>query len=143
MNVEGILKGKGSNVLGLNENDTIESAVTILAEKKIGATVVLDNAGKLVGILSERDIVREIGNQGASVLNKSIGDIMTKDVQTCSPSDAVAKIMAQMTEGRFRHLPVMDNGNMVGIISIGDVVKNRINELEFEANAMRDYITTG
>ncbi|MDX1738617.1 MAG: CBS domain-containing protein, partial [Alphaproteobacteria bacterium] len=134
MNVEGILKNKGSDVFCLKTGDTVAQAANDLATKKIGATVVLDETGKLAGILSERDIVRELGISGVGVMDKTVADIMTKDVQTCSPSDPISKIMAQMSEGRFRHLPVMDGEKMVGIISIGDVVKNRINELEFEAN---------
>lgn len=143
MNVAGILKGKGSDVLGLNATDSVETAVKILSDKKIGATIVKDASGAMVGILSERDVVRELGAKGSAILQKTVADIMTSDVQTCSPKDPVAKIMAQMSEGRFRHLPVIDNGDLVGIVSIGDVVKNRITELENEANAMRDYITNG
>ena len=143
MNVAGILKTKGDAVLCLKAGDKVSEAVAMLGGKKIGATVVLDEAGGLIGILSERDVVRGLAEKGVGVLESSVSDLMTSNVQTCRLSDMVSKIMAQMSEGRFRHLPVMEDGKLAGIISIGDVVKNRINELENEANAMRDYITAG
>ncbi len=143
MNVAGILRNKGNGILSLKVGDSVEIAVKMLAEKKIGATVVLSDTGGLCGILSERDVVRGLNNSGALVLSKPVSELMTKNVQTCVPSDSISKIMAQMSEGRFRHLPVMEEDKLVGIISIGDVVKDRIRELESEANAMREYITTG
>jgi len=143
MRVASLLSSKGSDIISLRDNQTISDAVSLLCERKIGAAVVLDEGGKLAGILSERDIIRGLGLSGADVSGKLVSHLMTSSVECCAPDDTVESIMQRMTMGRFRHMPVMEDGNLVGIISIGDVVKNRISDLEYEANAMRDYIAGG
>ena len=143
MNVLSLLNTKGHGIISLKSTDTITDAVSLLCGEKIGAVVVLDDAGALKGILSERDIMHGIGKSGASVLNKTVGDLMTASVETCSQDDSIGSIMRRMTEGRFRHVPVMDDGKLIGMVSIGDLVKHRMKELENEANAMRDYIAGG
>ena len=143
MTVASILRTKGADVLCIAPDDTISAAAELLAEKKIGAVVVTDPAGGLAGILSERDIVRGLAARGPSVLTQCVKDLMTAEVTTCTRSDGINDVMIRMTQGRFRHMPVIEGQKLVGVISIGDVVKNRIAELEHEASAMRDYIMTG
>lgn len=143
MRVASLLSSKGSDIVSLRDDQTIGDAVTLLCERKIGATIVLDSAGKLAGILSERDIIRGLGVSGGDISDKSVSSLMTSSVECCAPDDTVDSIMQRMTMGRFRHMPVMEDGSLIGIISIGDVVKNRINDLENEASAMRDYIAGG
>jgi CBS domain-containing protein len=116
-------------------------AVKLLGEKKIGAVLVM-NQSRLEGILSERDIVRVIGDRGAAALEEPVSQVMTRKVVTCKETDTVAELMEMMTEGKFRHLPVTDNGKVVGLISIGDIVKRRVQEYESEQEALRDYIKT-
>ena len=143
MRVASLLKTKGSDIVSLRDDQTIGEAVALLCERKIGATVVLDSNGKMAGILSERDIIRGLGVSGGDIGDKPVSSLMTSSVECCAPDDTIDSIMQRMTMGRFRHMPVMQDGNMVGIISIGDVVKNRISDLEHEASAMRDYIAGG
>ena len=136
------LKGAGaSNIITIVSTATVEDAAKLLAEKRIGAIVVSDDGKKPVGILSERDIVRELGKQGASVLAGPISGLMTRKVSTCSTGDDAHTVLERMTEGRFRHLPVVDaDGNMLGIVSIGDAVSARLKELNAEKDALTGMI---
>jgi len=142
MTVATILNQKGRKVLTAGQDDTIESVAGLLAEKRIGAVVIADSDRHVIGIISERDVVRAIAQSGASALENKVGNFMTRDVITCHEDDTIATLMERMTSGKFRHLPVVQDGILSGIISIGDVVKQRIAEAEFEAQAMRDYIAT-
>jgi CBS domain-containing protein len=142
MTVSTILAGKGREVATIEPNATLADAVRLLAEKRIGATVVLGADRRVVGILSERDIVRVLAERGAAVLNEPVSQTMTRKVSTCNENETVVQIMERMTDGKFRHVPVVDQGQLVGIISIGDVVKHRLHEMERESAAMRDYILT-
>lgn len=141
MNVKHILERKGSAVTTITTNATIGEAARTLTEARIGAVVVSDDGTTINGILSERDIVRVIGTDGPSVLNRPVTAAMTANVITCKPDDRINVLMGMMTQRRIRHLPVTENGKMTGLISIGDVVKERIDEIESDAAAMRDYIT--
>jgi len=143
MNVASILKHKGRDCATIKQDQAVSEAVKILAEKRIGALVVIDDAGEIAGILSERDIVANLANGPAEMLGGPVSRIMTKDVFTCTPSDTTDRLMAQMTESRIRHLPVKEDGKLAGIISIGDIVKWRIAEVESRAEALREYIATG
>lgn len=142
MTVRAILDTKGHQVESIQPGATLATAVTILGEKRIGAVLVLNVAGHIEGILSERDIVRVLSERGAAVLEEPVSNVMTKRVVSCRPSDTVSGIMEMMTLGKFRHLPVVDEGRLVGLISIGDVVKWRVREYELEQEALRDYIKT-
>lgn len=142
MTVKAILDEKGRELFTLSPDDTIEKAAATLAKHKIGALVVTTENGKIAGILSERDIVRVLADQGASVLKHSVSEVMTKKVKVCKPQHTVHDVMEIMTSGRFRHLPVEVDGVLAGIISIGDVVKRRIEEVEREAEEIRSYIST-
>ena len=142
MTVKAILSRKGSDVVTADPNATLAEAVRILAARRIGAVVVTGADRRIVGILSERDVVRVLGDKGPSALDLPIADVMTRKVTTCSMRDTVAELMERMTEGKFRHVPVVDDGRLAGIVSIGDVVKWRVHEIEDESAAMRDYIRT-
>jgi CBS domain-containing protein len=142
MIVKSILSAKGSDVSTIAPTASLAEAIRILAEHKIGALVVTGAGGRITGIISERDIVRAIAQHGGKALQLPLTDVMTRKVVTCAPTDTVATLMELMTAGKFRHLPVSDEGRLAGIVSIGDVVKNRLTELEFEKDAMRDYIQT-
>lgn len=142
MIVKSILSAKGRDVATIAPTATLAEATKILAERKIGALVVTGAGGRIVGIVSERDMVRAFAQYGVSAFQRPLTDVMTRKVVTCSLSDTVSMLMERMTAGKFRHLPVTDNDDLVGIISIGDVVKYRLTELEFEKDAMRDYIQT-
>ena len=141
MTVRSILNNKGHQIVSVEPDAKVGVAVKLLAEKKIGAVLVM-NQSRLDGILSERDIVRVLGERGASALEEPIASVMTRKVVTCKESDTVAELMEMMTDGKFRHLPVVDNGKVVGLISIGDIVKRRVQEYEAEQAALRDYIKT-
>jgi CBS domain-containing protein len=141
MTVRAILDAKGRQVVSIGADARLSSAVKTLSERRIGALLVMAG-GKIEGILSERDIVRELGERGPQVLDEPVRTVMTAKVMTCRRSDTVAWLMEQMTEGKFRHLPVVEDGQVVGLISIGDVVKHRVMEYETEQEAMRDYIAT-
>ncbi|OAF06024.1 inosine-5-monophosphate dehydrogenase [Bradyrhizobium centrolobii] len=141
MTVRSILNTKGHQIMSVEPDVKLSAAVRLLGEKKIGAVLVM-NQGRLEGILSERDIVRVLGERGAGVLEESVSQVMTSKVVTCKETDTVAELMETMTTGKFRHLPVTDNGKVVGIISIGDIVKRRVQEYENEQEALRDYIKT-
>jgi CBS domain-containing protein len=137
-----ILEMKGRNVVTIGARATIGEAVAELAGRKIGAIVVVEGIDRIVGIISERDVVRAVAQKGAAVLSESVGSIMTREVMTCSDQETINEVMTRMTRGRFRHLPVAKQGRLTGIISIGDVVKARIEEVEREAEEMRAYIAT-
>ena len=141
MTVRAILDTKGHNVQSVEPQAKLSSAIKILGERKIGAVLVM-SAGGIEGILSERDIVRVLGERGAAVLDEPISAVMTKKVISCKQSDTVGAIMEMMTDGKFRHLPVVDGEKVVGLISIGDIVKWRVREYEAEQEALRDYIKT-
>ena len=143
MFVSQILSVKGRKVVSVNRDATLAEAVDILMRNNIGAVLVLDEDGMPEGILSERDIVRDLALHGSSVLTRHVSDVMTPNVVTCSVGDSVNDLMSTMTAKRIRHLPVVDRGRLCGVISIGDVVKYRLEEVESEANAMREYIATG
>ena len=140
MNVEAILRAKGRHVATVRTDAPVATVVRDLANKGIGALVVSDDGRTVDGIISERDIVQALAAHGASILGMKVGDIMTRKVITCTPEDQVADLMARMTERRFRHLPVIQDGRLSGIVSIGDLVKNRIDEVEYEATELRNFI---
>jgi CBS domain-containing protein len=123
-------------------NATLTSVVALLAERRIGAALVLGVDRRIAGIVSERDIVRALGERGTAALDDPVSRIMTRRVSTCTEGETISAIMERMTEGKFRHVPVVDQGRVVGIISIGDVVKHRLHEMECDSAAMRDYILT-
>lgn len=139
MNVATILKAKGSEVETVGPDMTLGEAARLLSAKRIGAVLVMEGL-HLLGILSERDIVKTIGVSGADALDRRVREIMTSRIVTCGLNDSVDELMDMMTEGRFRHLPVVENDRLVGIISIGDVVKHRIAETVMETEALRLYI---
>ena len=140
MNVHTILRGKGKSVVTIHPDATIERAVAVLRLRGIGALVVSDDGEKVAGILSERDIVDAIGQYGSELLSVSVSEVMTCPVVTCEPDDSVAELMAEMTNRRIRHFPVIEDGRLVGIVSIGDLVKSRLDEIEYEAHSMRSFI---
>ena len=142
MTVKAILNEKGRAVLTAAPDETLGDAVNVLAEHKVGALVVTNGDGRIVGILSERDVVRAIAKDGPGVLGQPLKSIMTAKVRVCNEHNTVNDVMAIMTEGRFRHLPVEKDGRLDGIISIGDVVKRRIEDVEREAEEIRTYIAT-
>jgi len=140
MNVETILKAKGSNVVTVAPSDTVKHALSVLEAHEIGAVVVSADRARVEGILSERDIVRVLGERGASVLDEPVSEVMTRKVVSCRQRDTVSAIMEMMTDGKFRHLPVLEGDRVVGLISIGDIVKWRVQEYENEQEALRQYI---
>lgn len=143
MNVASILKVKGKSVATAPAEDTVEIVAQKLASRKIGAIVIVGDGGHVSGIISERDIIRVIAEHGAAALHQPVSEVMTKNVMTCNEASTIDQMMAIMTQGRFRHVPVITDGSLVGIISIGDVVKHHIAEVEMEVTAMRDYLATG
>lgn len=143
MNVATILSEKGRKVTTTHRQSTLLDVAKLLNENKIGCILIIDEDEAVIGIVSERDIVRRIAAAGASVLNNPIETCMTTNVISCQESDTIDQIMSEMTKRRFRHMPVVEDKRLVGIISIGDVVKLRIAEAEMEADAMRQYIATG
>lgn len=142
MTVKAILQQKGHDVFTLGPNDKLSEAVRMLAEHRVGALVITNGDGKIVGILSERDIVRIIAKQGPEALEEAVRTGMTAKVKICNEHHTVHEVMEIMTRGRFRHLPVERDGKLDGIISIGDVVKRRIEDVEREAEEIRTYIAT-
>lgn len=143
MSVASLLSKKPSTIVTITADMSIKDASDLLYEHRIGAVVVIEEEDRVVGILSERDIVRGLSSRGASVMTQQVSDLMTAPVETCTRSETADDVMRRMSEGRFRHMPVVEGTKLVGVISIGDVVKNRIATLEHEADAMRDYIMTG
>jgi CBS domain-containing protein len=142
MIVKTILSAKGSDVISIDPTATLETAVRTLAERRIGALLVLGPDRRVVGILSERDIVRVLAEQGEGALKQPLSQVMTRKVVTCSSSDTIGVIMERMTAGKFRHVPVVEQDQVIGVVSIGDVVKYRLQEMEHESAALRDYIQT-
>src|SRR5712671_4279333 len=142
MNVKTILSLKGSHVTTIEPHATLEAAVAILAKHRIGAVVVLGADQRVIGILSERDIVRALAELGASALATPLSQVMTRKVVTCSEAETVGDIMERMTTGKFRHVPVVEQDQLIGIVSIGDVVKHRLWQMQQECAALRDYIQT-
>jgi len=144
MNVKRILAAKhlGGDVICIEPTADLNSAANLLAKHGIGAVLICGAGGRLSGILSERDIVRAVSESGADALRLPVAQVMTRNVAICSEEDTVAELMERMTEGKFRHLPVLRDGKLVGLVSIGDVVKERLGEIERESEAMRDYIRT-
>jgi CBS domain-containing protein len=142
MTVSIVLAGKGRDVVTIEPNVTLAAAVELLAEKRIGAVVIIGADRRIVGILSERDIVRALAEQGRKALDEPVSAAMTRKVSTCHERETISSIMERMTLGKFRHVPVVDQGRLAGIISIGDVVKHRLSEVERDSAALRDYILT-
>ncbi|MEA2976567.1 MAG: hypothetical protein QOF19_2087 [Alphaproteobacteria bacterium] len=142
MTVKAIIDAKGGDVVTIEPTANLATAAKLLAQRRIGALVVLGADQRIVGILSERDIVRMISERGAAAFDDQVGQVMTRKVATCTYDETIHSIMERMTAGKFRHVPVIELGRLAGIISIGDVVKNRIQEMEQESAAMRDYIQT-
>jgi CBS domain-containing protein len=142
MTVNDILSQKGNQVLTIEPTATLAAAVQMLAQRRIGALVVTGADDRIVGIISERDIVRMLGENGTAVLGAPLAEAMTRKVVTCARNETIAEIMERMTGGKFRHVPVVEHGRLVGIVSIGDVVKARLGELEYEQDALREYIRT-
>ena len=142
MQVRHILQDKGRAIVGISDGATLADAARVLAQHRIGAVIVQAAGGGLAGILSERDVVRAIAEDGPLALERSVGAYMTRSVVTCVEIDTIDGLMEVMTQGRFRHVPVLDeNQRLAGLISIGDVVKSRIAETVREANSLRDYIS--
>ncbi len=143
MNVATILKDKGRGVVTASADATLEEIAGKLAAKRIGAIVVVGAHGRVDGIVSERDIIKAIAERGQGCLREPVSQSMTRTVQTCDTADTLDELMAKMAAGRFRHLPVIEHGALVGIVSIGDAVKHHIAEVEMEASALKGYIVAG
>ena len=142
MNVEHILSEKGREVVTIGPDLTLKEAARILSDKRIGALVVSDSAHPVLGILSERDIVRAVAASGPAALDEPVSRYMTQKVVTCTSRSAINDLMETMTTGKFRHVPIVENGKLIGIVSIGDIVKFRVAEIESESRALREYIAT-
>ncbi|MGC2412074.1 MAG: CBS domain-containing protein [Stellaceae bacterium] len=140
MNVETILRNKGNWVATIGPDAAVAEAVDILNRERIGAIVVCEDGRGVDGILSERDIVIALAEHGEDLLSRPVGEVMNRNVITCDPSDTVRAVMEEMTNQRIRHFPVVADGRLCGIVSIGDLVKNRLDEVEFEASSMRLFI---
>ncbi len=141
MLVRQILSSKPtSGIVTISPNAAVADAAELLAAKRIGALVVSNTGSDIAGIVSERDIVREVGVRGGACLKDPVSSLMTDKVVSCTPADTILSVLEKMTDGRFRHMPVMDDGEMVGVISIGDAVKARIDEVEHENSALTDMI---
>ena len=142
MNVKAILAAKGGEIVCIEPTADLAAATQLLSANRIGAVLIKGAGGHIAGILSERDIVRALSQHGSAALSLPIGQVMTREVTTCTEEDNIATIMERMTDGKFRHMPVVSKGKLVGLISIGDVVKQRVEEIERESDALRDYIRT-
>ena len=142
MNVEHILSEKGHEVLTIAPQTPLKEAARILSERRIGALVVSDSGSPVLGILSERDIVRALAAGGGAALDDPVSRYMTAKVVTCTRHSPINDLMETMTNGKFRHVPIVENGQLVGIVSIGDIVKFRVAEIEGESRALREYIAT-
>ena len=142
MKVDQILRAKGVEVFSVQTTDSIDKAISVLSDKNIGVVIVKDSSGKISGILSERDIVRHLGVRGAAALTMNVSECMTPDPITCGLETTVDELMGLMTAKRIRHLPVVNDDTVVGVISIGDVVKRKIGEAEQEAEALKEYIAS-
>jgi CBS domain-containing protein len=141
MTVRRILRVKGGQIISVAPDATVLEALNVLKQHRIGAVLVMEGKDAIAGVLSERDIVRALPDRGAGLLHMKVSELMTRAVITCAPSDSLDQVMALMTEKRIRHLPVVENKRLLGVISIGDVVKERIAATEHEAEAMKSYIT--
>ena len=142
MTVNDILLHKGNHVVTIEPTATLAAAVRMLAQHRIGALLATGADHRIVGIISERDVVRVLDEKGPAALSAAVAEVMTRRVVTCDRSETIAEIMERITSGRFRHVPVIEHGRLAGIVSIGDVVKARLSELEQEQNALREYIRT-
>jgi CBS domain-containing protein len=142
MTVSTVLAEKGRDIVTIEPGASLADAAKLLAERRIGAVLVLGADRRLVGVISERDIVWALAARGPNALDEPVSQSMTRKVETCNERETIGSIMERMTEGKFRHVPVVDQGRIVGIVSIGDVVKHRLREMERESAAMRDYILT-
>lgn len=142
MLVNAIIGSKGANIISITGERPLIECAQVLREHRIGAVLVMDG-GTLTGVLSERDIIRGLANEGADILNQPASTLMTKEVITCSPDVDLLSALELMTNNRIRHLPVVDGGDLLGVISIGDLVKGRIQESELEAEALKGYIASG
>ena len=140
MSISTILRGKKSGIFSVEPTDTISRVASVLAEKRVGALLVLDRARQLLGIVSERDVMRCLAAEGARTLEMTAAQIMTRVVHTVGPDTTVETAMEMMTNGRVRHLPVVDGGSLVGMISIGDLVKERLDQQAHEVDTLRDYV---
>lgn len=143
MLVETILNEKGRDVATVRPDLTLHKLAQLLTDRRIGAAVVTDAQGRMVGIVSERDLMRAVAREGERALGLPVSEVMTREVRTCRPEDTVEHLMGMMTSGRMRHLPVVVDGKLEGIVSVGDIVKSRIQESELEARALRDYVMAG
>ncbi len=143
MSVGEILKAKGTEVQTIGSDATVADAIERLRDESIGALVVSSDGNSVEGVFSERDVITGLAEHREALLNMKVGDLMTTSVATCSPEDGVEKVMLEMTELRARHFPVLDAGRLVGIVSIGDVVKNRLDEVQLEKNVLRDTYIAG
>jgi CBS domain-containing protein len=143
MNISQILKAKGRAVATARPGATLSEIISRLAQKKIGAIVIVGGAGEVVGIVSERDVIRQLGERGEAALKEPVSQAMTTSVISCQETSTLEEMMELMTQGRFRHVPVIEDGALVGIVSIGDIVKHHVAEVEMEVTAMRDYFATG
>jgi CBS domain-containing protein len=142
MNVKTILAAKGGDIVGIEPNADLATAAELLSKHRIGAVVIRGAGGRLAGILSERDIVRALAEHGSNALSIQVAKVMTRNVTTCGEEDTIASLMEVMTAGKFRHVPVVSGNELVGLVSIGDVVKQRVGEIEKESEQLRDYIRT-
>ena len=138
MKVTEILRSKGADVVTIWPGESLRSAVERMAKRSVGALVVIDDEGKVVGMLAEREVILALAVSAERALTDSVADVMSRRIITCGPDDRLADLMAVMTEHRVRHLPVVDQGRLVGLVSIGDLVKARLGELQFESNVLRD-----
>lgn len=143
MTVERIMSAKGRDVVTVHPDRTLCDAARLLTERRIGAVVVSEDGARVSGILSERDIVRAVAKSGSAVLDEAVSGYMTANVITCTGQAGMTDLMELMTERRIRHVPVVEGGTLRGMVSIGDVVKHRVAEIEAESQAMREYITAG
>lgn len=141
MQVAKILENKGSDVYTIAPNATIEAAISALRDHGIGALVVSSNGVTVEGIVSERDFMHGLADQGAGLLSSPVSSVMTQEVLTCTRQDTSRDLLGHMTERRVRHVPVVENGVLCGMISIGDAVKSRLDEVQHEADALREYIS--
>ncbi len=139
MTIAAILQGKGSEVIRVDKEMSVQSVVALLAERRIGCVPVVEK-GRVVGIFSERDVIYGLERDGAAILDRTVGDVMTSPAMTIEPATPVISALSLMTQRRVRHLPVVDGEALIGFVSIGDLVKHRIDRIEAEASAMRDYI---
>ena len=140
MKISDVLRHKGSEVITIQPGATVSTLLALLAEHRIGAVVVSTDGTTIEGIVSERDVVRRLAADGDDVLDRSVSAIMTSDVQTCAPGDPVDELRLVMTERRIRHVPVVSDGRLTGIISIGDVVKSSLDQLKFERDQLDSYV---